>query len=127
MILFIGAVVITAISIVIFYKARNYTVESIAFASLVIGLIIAFTMAFFIIVAHCGVDATIEQNRIEYESLCHRVEVISSDYEDVSKSEVIKDVAEWNKRVYSCKHWAYNPWTSWFYSRRVADKLEMIE
>ena len=127
MILTIIAVLITAVSIVIFNKTRNDTVEVIALLLWIIGLIIAVTMEFFIIAAQCGVGATIEQNRIEYESLCNRVEVISSDYEDVSKSEVIKDVAEWNKRVYSYKYWAYNPWTSWFYSRRIADELEMIE
>ncbi len=127
MILTIIAVVISAVSIVIFNKTRNETVECLALGLWVIGLIIAVTMAIFILFAHCGVGATIEQNRIEYESLCNRVEVIPSDYEDVSKSEVIKDVAEWNKRVYSYKYWAYNPWTSWFYSRRIADELETIE
>ena len=127
MILTIIAVLISAICIVIFNKTRNDTVEAIALSLWVVGLIIAVTMALFILFAHCGVGATIEQNRIEYESLCNRVEMISSDYEDVSKSEVIKDVAEWNKRVYSYKYWAYNPWTSWFYSRRIADELETIE
>lgn len=127
MIWFIGIIVITAICIVIFNKTSNYTIEGIALASWLIGLIIAVTMVFFIIFAHCGVGVTIEQNRIEYESLCNRVEVISSDYEDVSKSDVIKDVAEWNKNVYSYKYWAYNPWTSWFYSRRIADELKPIE
>lgn len=127
MILTIIAVVITAMCIVIFSKTRNDTVEAIALSLWIIGLIIAVTMALFILFAHCAVGITIEQNRIEYESLCDRVEVISSDYEDVSKSEVIKDVAEWNKRVYSYKYWAYNPWTSWFYSRRIADELETIE
>lgn len=91
------------------------------------GGIIAFIMAICIICAHVGVDAQIEKNRIEYESLCERYEIVTSEYEDVSKSDVIKDIAEWNKNVYSVKHWAYNPWTSWFYSKRVADELQMIE
>jgi hypothetical protein len=91
------------------------------------GGLIAFTMAIGIICAHVGVDAQIEENRIEYESLCERQEIINSEYEDVSKSDVIKDIAEWNKKVYNQKHWAYNPWTSWFYSKRVADDMEMIE
>ena len=91
------------------------------------GGLIAFIMAICIICAHVGVDATIEENRIEYESLCERQEIINSEYEDVSKSDVIKDIAEWNKNVYSKKHWAYNPWTSWFYSKRVADDMKMIE
>ena len=93
----------------------------------VCGGLIAFIMAMVIIVNHVGVDAVIEENRIEYESLCERYEIVTSEYEDVSKSDVIKDIAEWNKDVYSYKHWAYNPWTNWFYSKRVADDMKMIE
>lgn len=91
------------------------------------GGLIAFIMTVCIICAHVGVDAVIEENRIEYESLCQRYEIITSEYEDVSKSDVIKDIAAWNKDVYSYKYWANNPWTSWFYSKRVADSVEMIE
>ena len=91
------------------------------------GGLIAFLMAVCIIIAHVVVDARIEENSIEYESLCERYEIITSEYEDVSKSDVIKDIAEWNKMVYSTKHWANNPWTSWFYSKRVADDMKMIE
>lgn len=91
------------------------------------GGLIALIMAICIICAHIGVDAQIEENRIEYEALCERQEIINSEYEDVSKSDVIKDIAEWNKKVYSQKHWACNPWTSWFYSKRVVDDMKMIE
>lgn len=91
------------------------------------GAVLAFSMAVCIIIAHVGVDAQIEKNRIEYESLCQRYEIVTSEYEDVSKSDVIKDIAEWNKGVYHYKHWANNPWTSWFYSKRVADDMKMIE
>ena len=91
------------------------------------GGLIAFIMAIGIIIVHVGVDAQIEKNRIEYESLCKRYEIVTSEYEDVSKSDVIKDIAEWNKNVYIEKYWANNPWTSWFYSKRVADDMKMIE
>lgn len=91
------------------------------------GGIVASAMALCIIFAHVGVDVAIEKNRIEYESLCQRYEIVTSEYEDVSKSDVIKDIAEWNKNVYNYKHWANNPWTSWFYSKRIADSIEMIE
>lgn len=91
------------------------------------GGIIAFLMGICIICAHVGVDTQIEENRIEYESLCQRYEIVTSEYEDVSKSDIIKDIAEWNKNVYSEKHWANNLWTSWFYSKRVADDMKMIE
>lgn len=91
------------------------------------GGVIAFIMAMTIIINHVGVNAVIEENRIEYESLCERQEIVESEYEDVSKSDVIKDISEWNKKVYGYKHWAYNPWTNWFYSKRVADDMKMIE
>lgn len=93
----------------------------------VCGGVLALCMVVCIIIAHIGVDAKIEENRIEYEALCERQEIVESEYEDVSKSDVIKDIAEWNKKVYSQKHWAYNPWTCWFYSKRFADSVEMIE
>lgn len=127
MILFISAMVITAICIVIFDKTSNDTIEGIALITWVIGLMVTVVMAAMIAFAHCGVSVTIECNRTTYESLCDRIEAISSDYEDVSKSDVIKDVAEWNKEVYSQKYWAYNPWTSWFYSKRIVDELKPIE
>ena len=49
------------------------------------GGLMAFIMAICIICAHVGVDAVIEENRIEYESLCQRYEIVTSEYEDVSK------------------------------------------
>ena len=100
------------------------------YSGLLLGIAGAFmivVMAILIMVAHIGVDTVIEENRIEYEALCERQEIVESEYEDVSKSDVIKDIAEWNKKVYSTKHWAYNPWTNWFYSKRVADDMKMID
>lgn len=128
MILTIIALIVTVVGIVMFNKINEWeAVCAIGLLFTVGGGLIAFIMAICIICAHVGVDATIEENRIEYESLCERYEIVTSEYEDVSKSDVIKDIAEWNKNVYSEKHWAYNPWTCWFYSKRVADDMKMIE
>lgn len=128
MILMIIALIVTVVGIVLLWKGDDYgIVNGLGLLFTVCGGLIAFIMAICIICAHVGVDATIEENRIEYESLCERYEIVTSEYEDVSRSDVIKDIAEWNKNVYSEKHWAYNPWTSWFYSKRVADELQMIE
>lgn len=79
-----------------------------------------------IICAHVGENKNIEMNNIEYESLCNRLEIVNSDYEDVSKSDVIKDVSEWNKMVLEKKYWAKNPWTSWFFSQKVVNELKYI-
>lgn len=129
MILTIITVIATVVGVALLRKAE-YS-EGIVFGLGLLftwcGVLAAFCMAISIICAHVGVDAVIEKNRIEYESLCQRYEIVTSEYEDVSKSDVIKDIAEWNKDVYSYKHWANNPWTSWFYSKRVADSVEMIE
>lgn len=128
MILTILMVVITVIGIVMLRKSEYDGIAywlGLLFA--VSGVVMAVGMTICIICAHVGVDAVIEKNRIEYESLCQRYEIITSEYEDVSKSDVIKDIAEWNKEIYSYKYWANNPWTSWFYSKRVADSVEMID
>lgn len=128
MILTIIIVIVTVIGIVMLNKSEY---DGIAYwlglLFTVVGGFVTFIMVICIICAHIGVDAQIEKNRIEYESLCERNEIIVSEYEDVSKSDVIKDIAEWNKNVYNYKHWACNPWTNWFYSKRVADQMEMIE
>lgn len=80
-----------------------------------------------IICAHVGENKNIEMNNIEYESLCNRLEIVNSDYEDISKSDVIKDVSEWNKMVLEKKYWSKNPWTSWFFSQKVVDDLKYID
>ena len=128
MILTIIIVIVTVIGIVMLNKSEYDEITyGIGLLFTVLGGIVTFIMVICIICAHIGVDAQIEKNRIEYESLCERNEIIVSEYEDVSKSDVIKDIAEWNKNVYSYKHWAYNPWTNWFLSKRIADQMEMIE
>lgn len=80
-----------------------------------------------IISAHVFDSKKIADNKMEYEALCKRVEIINSNYEDVSKSDIIKDVAKWNKKVYSEKYWGKNIWTSWFYDQDVVDELEYID
>ena len=80
-----------------------------------------------IVATHIGIDNFIQQDNIQYESLCKRLEMIDSDYEDVSKTEVIKDIAEWNADVIDNQYWARNPWTSWFFSQKKVDNLKLIE
>ena len=79
-----------------------------------------------IILSHACIDNTIQKNKIQYEGLCKRYEVAKSEYEDVSKSDVINDITEWNISVYNIKYWTENPWTNWFNPKKVADNLEYI-
>ena len=90
----------------------------------VICLIICLSL----IISNCITAKTdIEKNHIEYKSLCKRLEIINSDYEDVSKSDVIKDIAEWNKDTYEYHYWTENPFTNWFHVKKVADSYKYIE
>ena len=93
----------------------------------VVGFICLIFCIIGIICAHVGENKNIEMNNIEYESLCQRLEIINSEYEDMSKSDVIKDVSEWNKMVLEKKYWSKNPWTSWFFSQKVVDNLKYID
>ena len=93
----------------------------------VVGFICLIFCIIGIICAYVGENKNIEMNNIEYESLCNRLEIINSDYEDMSKSDVIKDVSEWNKMVLEKKYWSKNPWTSWFFSQKVVNELKYID
>lgn len=63
--------------------------------SAVCGGLIAFIMAICIICAHVGVDAQIEKNRIEYESLCQRYEVERCRLDvEVKKLKVLSDIRD---------------------------------
>ena len=116
-------VVIFVISFIIEKKSDDFTA---ACTECVSGVAILF-LCIAIACANTGVKCTISQNQIEYEGLCKRVEIAQSKYEDVSKSDVIKDVYEWNKDVYYEKYWTYNPFTSWFHSKKVTDALQYVE
>jgi len=88
-----------------------------------LGLFISITV---IIVSHIAAPKIIQENRIEYDGLCKRYEIIKSEYEDVSKSDVIGDISTWNMEVYNTKYWTDNPWTSWFNPKEIADNLNYI-
>lgn len=131
MILVIIAIVMTLLGIVLWKigeKSCKYdSLEpfgAINFAIGFIGLILLITM---IIVEHSTAQKIIVQNKMEYDGLCKRYEIVTSEYEDVSKSDVISDITTWNKKVYNKKYWTDNPWTNWFNSREVADSLNYIE
>ena len=42
-------------------------------------------------------------------------------------NQIILNIAEWNGEVAKEKYWAYNPWTSWFYDKKVVDTMILIE
>ena len=97
------------------------------------GLLIIFGTIFFIgcvgviLFKRVGEDRIIERNRMKYESLQRRIKVVNSEYEDVSKSDLIKDINKWNEKVYDEKYCAKSLWTNWFINQKIVDELEYID
>lgn len=104
----------------------DYDLDSIGALLIVPSSLALFISLILIFISHATVNKYIQQNKIEYDGLCKRYEIIESEYEDVSKSDVISDITDWNKMVYSTKYWTENPWTNWFYPKEIADNLEYI-
>ena len=93
----------------------------------ILNSLILIICAFMIFSVHFSEDVEIAKDQIKYESLCKRYEIIQSEYEDVSKVEVIKDIAAWNMAVKNQKYWSENLLTNWFYSKKHADSLQYID
>lgn len=89
----------------------------------VVGLLVCVAI---ISTQHACADKIIYSNQIYHDGLCKRLEVVQSDYEDVSKSQVIKDVTEWNMDVYNTKYWSESLWTNWFNPKDIADNMDYI-
>ena len=86
-------------------------------------LIISFIIIIFV---HATANNEIHKNKVEYEGLCKRYDIIKSEYEDVSKSDVIRDITAWNIKVYNTKYWSENLLTNWFNPKKIADNLYYI-
>ena len=129
MLIFIGVLVLGIVGMIMYcnLESEYELLLSVSVPFVLVATIVLFIMISVCISSHVTADKDIQLDKIEYESLVNRLEIINSDYEDVSKSDVIKDVAEWNKHVYSTKHWGNSKWTNWFYSEKYVDSLQYIE
>jgi len=115
---------------IVFIRVSNnskfYDLEIHGVLLTVFGSIFLIVSIIIIIASHACANYTIQKNKIEYEGLCKRYEIAKSEYEDVSKSDVIGDITGWNMEVHSTKYWAENPWTNWFNPKKISDNLDYI-
>lgn len=109
----------------------SYDIGEFILGASIVGVIISITgfliCVICIIDANCAVERQIYNNTMNRESIIKQVEYINSDYEDISKTAVIKSVYDWNIKVYNTKYRSSNPWTSWLYNKRVANAMEYID
>lgn len=95
--------------------------------SLILGILMGAVIGLVAIANHTAVDNRIYKKQMEYESITRQLQIIDSEYEDVSKAEIIQKVYDWNTAVYQSKYWAKSPWTNWLYNKKYSDSLEYIE
>ena len=122
--------IIMIVACVIFCILENNTNCDFEIATIVTtttSILMVFVISLVFFITHIGTNQQIIKNEIEYKALIKQVEIIDSDYEDVSKTRVIQNVAEWNKKVASAKYWVKNPWTRWLCNKKVADNLKFID
>lgn len=95
--------------------------------SSVLGIVMGALIGLVFIANHTAVDNQIYEKQMEYESITRQLQIIDSEYEDVSKAEIIQKVYDWNTAVYLSKYWAKSPWTNWLCNKKYSDSLEYIE
>lgn len=95
--------------------------------SLVLGIVMGALIGLVFITNHTIVDSQIHAKQMEYESITRQLQIIDSEYEDVSKAEIIQKVYDWNTAVYLSKYLAKSPWTNWLCNKKYSDSLEYIE
>ena len=125
-IIFIGMILLGIISLKLSDKNYNYNLEIFGVTNTLLGSAFLTISILVIIFSHIVAPKTIQENKMNYDGLCKRYEIVKSEYEDVSKSDVIADITAWNMEVYNTKYWTYNHWTNWFNPKEIADNLNYI-
>lgn len=128
----LGVLIIGIILIILNEKTDNFGrfydgIELLGGLFIILGTVASIMCIGIILLKGIGENRIIERNRMKYESLQRRIEVVNSEYEDASRSDLIKDINEWNEKVYDKKYWAESLWTNWFYNKNIVDELEYID
>lgn len=77
---------------------KEAAIEGFSTAIALCGGVMIFICLGVIVVVHCTADNDIYNAGLERECLMKQIECINSEYEDVSKTDVIRNVYEWNKK-----------------------------
>ena len=126
MILFVIVIAIIVLGWILYEK--TYEAEVIGFMlGMVVGPFFLIILTVISIGNHAFPEKQITNNNIRYESLIKRQSLFNSDYENYTKSDTIRDIAEWNIWVNTEKNYLDSPWTNVLVSKRVIDNLKYID
>ena len=128
----LGVLITGIILIILNEKTDNFgrfydEIELLGFLFAFFGTIASMICIGTILCKGFGENNIINKNKMEYEALQKRIEVVNSEYEDASRSDLIKDINKWNKKVYDKKYWAESLWTNWFINQKIVDELDYID
>lgn len=126
----IAAIVIGRIGLIIFKKNYYINNEGVLYGSafsLVGGLIFLALLIIFSAFNHAFPEMQITNNNIKYEALIERKSLEYSEYESYTKSDTIRDIAEWNRYVNTSKMFLNSPLTDALFSKKVIDELKYID
>lgn len=132
-ILISSVILLTLITLFIIYTTRNDDWDPVSISVLVLLIIILLTPICVVIGVQTTEDYNCEVNTATYESLQLRLEKIENASEDGNilsikeLNSIYDEIYSYNLSVKSYKHWANNIWTSWFYSKKVANERKYIE
>lgn len=123
-------VVITGILILNKLNLPYYIDDNIGFVLAMLavaGTFITFICLTLILGSHVNVDFNIYNAQLKRDTIIKQIECVDTEYEDISKIEIINRVYEWNQKVYKQKYYSESPWTNWLFNKEYADSLEYIE
>lgn len=126
----IAAIVIGIIGLIILEKNYSIDNEGVLYGSefsLVGGSIFLVFLIIFSAFNHAFPEMQITNNNIKYEALIERKSLEYSEYESYTKSDTIRDIAEWNRYVNTAKMFLNSPLTDALFSKKVIDELKYIE
>lgn len=104
------------------FSAANFTAGGI----IILGCVIA------IISAHTGVEVQLQQQQIQYDTLCNEYNMVKNEIETSDKVrasyvQIMDSIAEWNQDTISEQYWSKNLWTNWFYNKKLVNARKLIE
>lgn len=127
MIIFLIALITLIVFYIIYVEIMFTNIGKIAQILASIASWVVFISVIIFVCVHIGTESKIMKNQVKYNNLVTEVNVADSGNDDAAKVLAIQNVSEWNQKVKVDQYWTYNPWTSWYYNKKVVDAEKTIE
>ena len=126
----IALLIVGAVCLIIeskMYSKTYYHNDWLFSIGIVLVLLMSLTLIFcgvFIIGVQTARDIDYQNALYEREMLEYRIEHMEENI--VGNEMLYNDIVGFNNRLRTTKKWANNPWTSWFYNKKIAE-IDYVE